>query len=332
MSAIQRRAVVFADLRGSTALYELLGNTEASQIVTETVDAISRRVPATGGIVVKTLGDGLMAVFPTAAQAVEAADQMHEEIDIVMRRRDALTGFTEARLQLQVCVALGETVEVSGDYFGDAVNVAARLLDHAGDNETLVTVEVLRALPLDSRDMFRSLDLVRLRGRVEPVEVHLLSRRGMDTAPTLVGGPGMGLAGPEAVLLTWGNKSRRFTSANMPVVIGRAAASDMQVDDARVSRSHCRIDLIGATLQLSDLSINGTFVRFSSEDEVVSLRRGSCTLHGSGEVGLSGSPDDPGVAAMQFEVLHAPVRAQRDEDGLFHDGLFHSSSGPLSRK
>jgi len=306
MSAIQRRAVVFADLRGSTALYELLGNTDASQIVTETVDAIARRVPATGGIVVKTLGDGLMAVFPTAAQAVEAADQMHEEIDIVMRRRDALTGFTEARLQLQVCIALGETVEVSGDYFGDAVNVAARLLDHAGDNETLVTVEVLRALSLDSRDMFRSLDLVRLRGRVEPVEVHLLSRRGMDTAPTLVGGgPAMGLVGP--------------------VVIGRAAASDMQVDDARVSRAHCRIDWIGATFQLSDLSINGTFVRFSSEDEVVSLRRGSCTLHGSGEVGLSGSPEDPGVAAMQFEVLHAPVRHDDEYDLL-------TPIAPTSRK
>ena len=316
MSAIQRRAVVFADLRGSTALYELLGNTDASQIVTETVDAISRRVPATGGIVVKTLGDGLMAVFPTAAQAVEAADQMHEEIDIVMRRRDALTGFTEARLQLQVCVALGETVEVSGDYFGDAVNVAARLLDHAGDNETLVTADVLRALPLDSRDMFRSLDLVRLRGRIEPVEVHLLSRRGMDTAPTLVGGGPLSLVGPDAIILTWGNKVRRFTANDMPVVIGRAAASDMQVDDARVSRSHCRIDLIGATLQLSDLSINGTFVRFTSEDEVVSLRRGSCTLHGSGEVGLSGSPEDPGVAAMQFEVLHAPIRRDDEFDLL----------------
>jgi len=216
-----------------------------------------------------------------------------------------------------VCIALGETVEVSGDYFGDAVNVAARLLDHAGDNETLVTVEVLRALPLDSRDMFRSLDLVRLRGRVEPVEVHLLSRRGMDTAPTLVGGgPALGLVGPEAVILTWGNKVKRFTAVNMPVVIGRAAASDMQVDDARVSRAHCRIDWIGATFQLSDLSINGTFVRFSSEDEVVSLRRGSCTLHGSGEVGLSGSPEDPGVAAMQFEVLHAPIRRDDEYDLL----------------
>ena len=317
MSAIQRRAVVFADLRGSTALFELLGNTEASQIVTETVDAIARRVSATGGLVVKTLGDGLMAVFPAAAQAVEAADQMHEEIDLVMRRRDALTGFSEARLRLQVGIALGETVEVGGDYFGDAVNVAARLLDHAGDNETLVTVEVLRTLPPESREMFRSLDRVRLRGRVEPVEVHLLSRRGMDSAPTLVGAGGpMGLVGPEAIVLTWGDKMRRFTAADMPVVIGRAAASDMQVDDARVSRSHCRIDWVGATLQLSDLSINGTFVRFASEDEVLALRRGNCTLHGCGEVGLSGSPDDPGVAAMQFEVLHAPVRNDDDFDLL----------------
>jgi adenylate cyclase len=317
MSAIQRRAVVFADLRGSTALYELIGNADASAVVTETVDSIARRVPATGGVLVKTLGDGLMAVFPTAAQAVEAADQMHEELDVVMARREALTGFHDARLQLQVCIALGETVEVSGDYFGDAVNVAARLLDHAGDNETLVTAEVLRALPIDAREMFRSLDLVRLRGRVEPVEVHLLSRRGMDTAPTLVGGGALGgIAGPESVVLTWGNVVRRFTALNMPVIIGRAAAADMQVDDARVSRSHCRIDLIGATLQLSDLSINGTFVRFSSEDEVVSLRRGSCTLHGSGEVGLSGSPEDPGVAAMQFEVQHAPTRHYIDEDDV----------------
>jgi len=314
MSAIQRRAVLFADLRGSTGLYELIGNASASAVVTETVDSIARRVPATGGTLVKTLGDGLMAVFPTAAQAVEAAEQMHEELEIVMARRGALTGFGEARLQLQVCVALGETVEVSGDYFGDAVNVAARLLDHAGDNETLITVEVLRALPGETRDAFRSLDLVRLRGRNEPIEVHLLSRRGLDTAPTLVGGNAIGLAGPEAVILTWGNTRRRFTATNMPVVIGRAAAADMQVDDARVSRSHCRIDWIGATFQLSDLSINGTFVRFSSEDEVVSLRRGSCTLHGSGSVGLSGSPEDPGVVAMQFEVLHAPAR--RYDDGL----------------
>ena len=96
MSAIQRRAVVFADLRGSTALYELIGNADASAVVTETVDSIARRVPATGGVLVKTLGDGLMAVFPTAAQAVEAADQMHEELDVVMAPDQAGTAVDPA--------------------------------------------------------------------------------------------------------------------------------------------------------------------------------------------------------------------------------------------
>ncbi len=312
MSSIQRRAVLFADLRGSTALYESIGNARASQIVTETVDAVARRVSPVGGILVKTLGDGLMAVFPSATSAMEAADQMHVELDRLTRKRNERARPAVVRLQLQVCVALGETVEVGGDYFGDAVNVAARLMDHAGDNETVVTAEVLRALPADQRGMFRSLDRVRLRGRLEPVEVHLLSRRGVDTAPTLVG-VNIGLPGPEAVTLFWGGTQRRFAADEMPVIIGRAATSDMLIDDARVSRAHCRIDLIGATLQLSDLSINGTFVRFSSEDEVLSLRRGSCTLHGNGEVGLSGSPEDPGVAVMRFEVMQAAAWPDLDE-------------------
>jgi class 3 adenylate cyclase len=315
MSTIHRRAVLFADLRGSTALYESIGNARASEIVTETVDAIARRVPAAGGTLVKTLGDGLMAVFPSALSAIDAADQMHVELDRLTRKRNERPNRPAvARLQLQVCVAFGETVEVGGDYFGDAVNVAARLMDHAGDNETLVTAELLRALPAEQRSLFRSLDRVRLRGRLEPVELFLLSRRGVDTAPTLVGVNLGLLPGPQAVVLSWGGVERRFDGDHLPVIVGRAITADFMIDDARVSRAHCRIDVIGATLQLSDLSINGTFVRFASEDEVLSLRRGSCTLHGSGEVGLSGSPEDPGVAVMRFEVQQAPAWPDLDAD------------------
>ena len=64
---------------------------------------------------------------------------------------------------------------MSGDLFGDAVNVAARLLDHAGDNETLATVSVLEGLDDWERSRFRSLDRIQLRGRAEPVHVHLRS-------------------------------------------------------------------------------------------------------------------------------------------------------------
>ena len=65
----------------------------------------------------------------------------------------------------------GEVIEVAGDCFGDAVNVSARLLDHAGDNETLITSQTLAVLAPDVRERFRRLERLHLRGRVEPVEV-----------------------------------------------------------------------------------------------------------------------------------------------------------------
>ena len=77
----------------------------------------------------------------------------------------------------------------------------------------------------------------------------------------------------------------------------------MKAIDSRVSRSHARIDWQGSTFQLTDLSYNGTYVRFGSDDEVVSLRRGSCTLHGTGVIGLGGSPNDANSPTVRFEVL-----------------------------
>ncbi|KAF4530302.1 hypothetical protein B566_EDAN018440 [Ephemera danica] len=166
---IAERCVLFADLRGSTALYESLGNAAATAIVTQSVGALQRAVAPDAGRVVKTLGDGLMAVFGNAADAVRTAMQMHEALEQVMqsaRRQGAMISMQA--LRLQVGIARGEVVELAGDCFGDAVNVAARLLDHAGDNEILATAEVLVGLPAMLCDRFRSLDRIALRGRAEP--------------------------------------------------------------------------------------------------------------------------------------------------------------------
>jgi predicted component of type VI protein secretion system len=72
-----------------------------------------------------------------------------------------------------------------------------------------------------------------------------------------------------------------------------------------VSRSHARVDWHAGSFQLTDLSYNGTYVQFN-DGEIVSLRRGSCTLHGSGSIGLGGSPVDPLAAVVGFEVLRLP--------------------------
>ena len=303
MTQISNLTVLFADLRGSTALYETLGNAEATSVVTHCVNALGKPVSENGGHVIKTLGDGLMAVFPLPSRAVHAAMQMHDVLDAMVTRgneRGASAGLRS--LRLQVALARGEVVEMAGDCFGDAVNVSARLLDHAGDNETLLTAEVLQGLTLDQRSRFRSLDRLVLRGRVEPVQVHVMGgRRGVDLAPTQFGDVSSVIE-PDGLRLSWLDLNRMFASQQMPVVLGRSPQATFCVDDTRVSRSHARLDWHSGSFQLTDLSYNGTYVRFA-DGEIVSLRRGSCTLHGSGAIGLGGSPSDPGSPCVQFEVL-----------------------------
>jgi adenylate cyclase len=308
MTQIIERTVLFADLRGSTAMYETLGNTDATAVVTRSVALLVRIVGTHGGSVVKTLGDGLMAMFPSPSQGVSAADEMHDALARVGALGD---NGNEARpqqsvpLKLQVGLAHGEVVEVSGDLFGDAVNVAARLLDHAGDNETLATVSVLEGLDRWERSRFRSLDRLQLRGRAEPVHVHLQEavRRFGDTAATAYGDMLAPSPEPEGIRLIWVDVNRVYSGASLPVVLGRSPQATYIIDDNRVSRSHARIDWHGGTFQLTDLSYNGTYVRFDHDPEVISLRRGACTLHGSGVIGLGTPPTDAMSPSVRFEVM-----------------------------
>lgn len=305
MTQIAERTVLFADLRGSTSMYETLGNSDATAVVTQSVALLARIVGNHQGRVIKTLGDGLMAMFASPSSAVAAADEMHESLERIGAPGDGGLPSHDrlVPLRLQVGLARGEVVEMSGDVFGDAVNVAARLIEHAGDNETLVTANVLDGLN-DLHRRSRSLDRMQLRGRVEPVHVVRLEavRRIGDSASTAFGDVAPSPE-PEGIRLVWMDLSRVFPAPSLPVVLGRSPQATYIIDNSRVSRSHARIAWHGGTFQLTDLSYNGTYVRFDHDPEVISLRRGSCTLHGHGVIGLGAAPADAITASVRFEIL-----------------------------
>jgi adenylate cyclase len=303
MTQVLTRTVLFADLRGSTALYETLGNTQATTVVTRSVDLIAHIVLGNHGSVIKTLGDGLMATFEANAPAIKAANEMQDCLERITPPNAVATAPRTPVLKLQLGLACGEVVEMSGDCFGDAVNVAARLLDHASDNEVLVTSDVLQDQNEAVRARFRSLGPVQLRGRVEPVQVYLLQgRRFGDTAAT-AHGELHHMSEPEGIRLIWLDLNRVYSGQNLPVVLGRSPTVAYCIDDARVSRSHARIDWHGGAFQLTDLSFNGTYVRFSGGSEIIGLRRGTCTLHGSGFLGLGATLADPSAPYVRFEIL-----------------------------
>lgn len=302
MGMTKERAILFADLRGSTALYLKLGNSEAATVVTHSLAMLGQLVARSGGRVIKTLGDGLMAVFEEAERAVESAVAMQESLERIAPVAEGLP-IKAAAIKLKVAIAWGEMVEVDGDCFGDAVNVAARLLDLAGDNETLTTAQLLRELPSDQHERFRSIDKLHLRGRKEPVPVlRMDTRRFGDTMSTMIMEAEPSDM-PDGVRLTWLGTERVFSTASMPLVLGRSPQASFCVSDSRVSRSHARIESHSGHFYLTDLSYNGTHVKFDHDDQVLTLRRGTCTLHGSGVICLGAPPTDITSTQIHFEVL-----------------------------
>jgi hypothetical protein len=97
--------------------------------------------------------------------------------------------------------------------------------------------------------------------------------------------------------------NRIYADTSLPVVLGRSPQATYIIDDTRVSRSHARIAWHGGTFQLTDLSYNGTYVRFDHDPAIISLRRGSCTLHGSGVIVLGAAPSDVTSPSVRFEIL-----------------------------
>ncbi|MET0312169.1 MAG: adenylate/guanylate cyclase domain-containing protein, partial [Burkholderiaceae bacterium] len=116
--------VVFADLTGSTGVFEALGNAKATEAITRLTNWIGQVCEAHGGRVVKTLGDGVLAVFPDGPGAVDAVIELQRN-----HQKRIINWPPSLRMRLQVGVACGEIVEVDGDCYGDAVNVASRLSD-----------------------------------------------------------------------------------------------------------------------------------------------------------------------------------------------------------
>jgi adenylate cyclase len=301
------RTILFADLRGSTSMYLKIGNEAATQVVTQSVSLLRQIIVHHGGRVVKTLGDGLMAMFSSPAAAVAAADDMLGSLERIGAPGDGALPLNLRMdpLRLQVSLAHGEVIEMSGDVFGDAVNVAARLIDHAGDDETLVTADVLDGLNAATQQRFRSPVKMQLRGRVEPVHVYRLEAPSCvgDTASTVFGDIAATAPEAEGIRLVWLDQNRVFAGSNLSLVLGRSPQATYIIDDTRVSRSHARIVWHGGTFQLTDLSYNGTYVRFDNDPKIIGLRRGECTLHGSGVIGLGAPPSDATSPCVRFEIM-----------------------------
>jgi class 3 adenylate cyclase len=114
--------VVFTDLVGSTALRARLGEERADELRRIHDTVLANRVEANGGQVLKAQGDGLVAAFPAASEALRAAVEMQQAVAAYNRRPDAL-----AEISMRIGLSVGDVSWEGGDCFGTPMVEAARL-------------------------------------------------------------------------------------------------------------------------------------------------------------------------------------------------------------
>lgn len=296
--------VVFADLTGSTGVFEALGNERATKAITKLTQWISTVCESHAGRVVKTLGDGVLAVFPDALGAVDAVVELQR---VHMQR---ISEWPAAlRMHLQVGLACGEVVVVDGDCYGDAVNVASRLSDLSGAEQIWATDTVVKQVRVPGPGVrFRSLGPINIRGKVESQVIFRIEWREDVRTEYLTTPAALEMVQPQGsgegqIQLSWLDQQQGFASSQLPIYLGRAPEAEFIVNEQRVSRLHCGIEWRNGVFVLTDLSSFGTWVRFTGSQTSQALRRAECVLHGSGEIALGAPFDDFTVPTVSFSLV-----------------------------
>jgi len=292
--------VVFADLVGSTGIFERLGDETAGRFVTQLTTALSRTFEQHRGRVVKLLGDGLFVVFQEDGDAIAAC------ISIQKRLQDTpiYPGGTGKPVQMQMGVESGEVVEIEGDCYGDAVNSAARLADLAGAEQILTTSRVREALGPELRGKLRSLGPMFLRGKNEQTEVYRVQWQPERDADATMMGASMFKAVPNAHLeLTANGQTLRLDPHGSSLTLGRAATANLSINDSRVSRVHATVDWKGGHFILSDQSSFGTWVYMGGGNTPLVLRRTECYLVGSGLITLGCEREAESAPRVEYSVV-----------------------------
>jgi adenylate cyclase len=290
-------AVLFADVVGSTQLYENLGDERARETVQICLNIMKQATEGFGGTVIKTMGDEVMAEFPSADDALNAANQMQQRITTLR------VGGGEQRVAMRIGCHYGSVVAEDRDIFGAAVAVANRMTSQAKSGQVLITDAVVAQLSPTWRALVRQIDVATPKGQSDEVavfEVLWQPEEATNMLPSV--DPGSRPAGAARLRLRFkGQDVLVGEGGKLSITMGRADENDVVIKGNLISRIHARIEYSRRRFTLVDESTNGTFVQRDGGDEVY-LRRDQAELTGTGVISmgrvvLRGTP-----LAIEFSV------------------------------
>lgn len=286
-------AVLFADISDSTSLYQGLGDAAAHNIIDACLSEITGVLPRYDGQLIKTIGDEVMCVFPSADLSVLAASEMQSLV------ASAKPG--NQPLMLHVGLHYGSVLVEDGDVFGDTVNAAAYLTAVATAGQILTTEATESCLSAALKSCVRPVFHTVLKGNVGESRVYQVLWRTDNLELTDVNLQSNKIIPSDtgSLIVALDKKRMRLDQWRTEIVIGRAKNCDLVVTDMFASRQHLTIKLMRTNFYLVDHSINGTFVLLESGEEAHVLR-GELLLEGSGQISIGRSCSERPAEIISF--------------------------------
>jgi len=290
-----QRAVLFADVCDSTALYESLGDAAALALVNTLFEKLGAITASHEGIVIKTLGDAVVCQFRAADKAFRAACDMQTAAASLSPR-------SQAKFAIKVAFNYGPVVLKDDDLFGDTVNVCSRLNALGSPEQVLTTQHTVEALTPGLRVRCRQLYPLRVKGKTEQVMAYdVLWRLDPDvTERDLPARPAARNA--VAVLkISYGGESYTVGPAQ-EVLVGRDKSNDVIIDSTRASRVHARIFGRDGNFVIADQSSNGTYLLIDGNTREMLLRREEAVMGERGWVGFGKSAEGHGTHVLRYRL------------------------------
>jgi class 3 adenylate cyclase len=286
-----------ADVVGSTALYEALGDARAQQLVADCLQGLTAHCVAHGGRIVAEIGDQIVAVFADPTRAAGAASEMHADL----HEAHARDGGT--RIRLRVGLHYGP-IESGPDLLsGGTARIASWASHNAKPEQTLATRPLIDQLPRLFRAVSRYVDDETWDlSSLEHVELYEII---WDVeAITAYNGEKVARDAQTYERVEFSHAGRTVSvSAERPVIsIGRGPRNDLVIAQDLVSRQHLSAQFSRGRCTITDNSTNGSVV-IAADGSRYELKRESCRLTGSGII-IPGKPRGEEAAfAISYRCL-----------------------------
>jgi class 3 adenylate cyclase len=290
-------AIVFADVVGSTQLYDKFGDTKASETVALCLDVMKDATHQFNGTVIKTIGDEVMSTFPTVEEAMGAAVMMQARITADAKQEDRIA------VSIRIGCHYGPVVQEQNDIFGAAVHTANRMTSQAKARQIVISGGTVEQMSPELKKQTRQIDVATVRGKLDEVALFEFLWNPEEATSMLP-------------TIEWENQARKASKLELSfrdqtievsdrrknVIMGRAEDNDLVVKGNLISRIHAKVEMRRGKFMLVDQSTNGTFVLNLLGEETF-VRRDSTEISGEGTIGL-GRAEEPGASlAIHFKSV-----------------------------